>query len=455
VIDEVRGAGPSAADSPPRAIGRLPRTIRRRLPGGLVLRTATQADIEPLADFNVRLHGDELHRAGTWDELGGGHPTLTLRHQVLVEDPANGAIVSAAYLLPMRWRLASVELPIGQIEAVGTDPAYRRRGLSRRIIEGLHGVAASQGYLLTGIVGVRYLYRRFGYEYAVPLNGFRDQDRSTVPTEPGGVPHVRPARLGDAEALSALRQTWTDQLDLVQVVDVDRFRFDIAGHVPKSFMAVDFSVAVDAADQPNAYARALTGPDDGRASVTEVVLGPACQGSEDPIVRGLAAHVLATIDVAAETLVPGIRWWLGAEHRVYDLLAADLGPLDPPYAWYIRVPDAAALLGALAPVLEARLAASPLAGYEGTLTIDRWLETLRLEISLGRVAKVVSSAPRETDGPRGDLVVPPLLFAQLALGYRTVEELRAIYPDVWRADHSAELLAILFPRLRAWLPTFG
>lgn len=443
------------AASPPRAVSRLPRPIRRRLPGGLVLRTATPADIERLADFNVRVHGDELHRAGTWDELGGAHPVLTVRHQLLVEDPASGAIVSAAFLLPMRWRLGSVELPVGQVEAVGTDLAYRRLGLSRRIIEALHAMSASQGHLLTGIVGVRYLYRHFGYEYAVPFNGFRDQERSAARIEPGTLPPVRLARLGDGEALAALRRQWTDRLDLVQVVDADRFRYDVAGHVPRSFMEVSFSVAVDGDDRPIAYARAPTGPDDGWAAVTEVVLGPDCAGREATVVRRLAAHVLANVDVVAEVPVAGVRWWLGAGHPVYDALAPDLGPLDPPYAWYIRTPDAARLLRALSPVLDARLAASSLATFDGALTIDRWIETLRLEFSHGRTASVGTSPPRETDAPRGDAAIPPLLLAQLLLGYRTIEELRAIYPDVWRADHSAELLAILFPRLRTWLPTFG
>ena len=166
--------------------------------------------------------------------------------------------------------------------------------------------------------------------------------------------------------------------------------------------------------------------------------------------------MLATVDATGTGApVAGIRWWLGAEHRVYDLLAADLGPLDPPYAWYIRIPDPARLLRALTPILEARLAASWMAGYDGTVIIDRWAETLRLDISAGRIVAVVSSPPRETDGTRGDAAIPPLLLAQVVLGYRTIEELRAIYPDVWRADGAAELLAILFPRLRAWLPTFG
>ena len=62
-----------------------------------MLRTATPADIERLADFNVRVHGDELLRAGTWDGLGGGHPVLTVRHQLIVEDAASGAIVRCSF----------------------------------------------------------------------------------------------------------------------------------------------------------------------------------------------------------------------------------------------------------------------------------------------------------------------------------------------------------------------
>ncbi len=298
MIAEEHGAGPRVAASPPRASAAFRVRSGDDCRAASYCGPATPADIERLADFNVRVHGDELLRAGTWDELGGGHPVVTLRHQLIIEDPASGAIVSAAYLLPMRWRLGSVELPVGQIEVVGTEPAYRRRGLSRRTIQALHAMSASQGHLLTGIVGVRYLYRRFGYEYAVAFDGFRDQARSTVGIERGAGLEVRPARLDDAVALDAMRRTWTNELDLVQVVDAERFRFDIAGHVPRSFMEVSFSVAVDGLDRPIAYARAPTGPDDGWASVTEVVLGAECRGRESMVIRRLAAHVLGTVDAA-------------------------------------------------------------------------------------------------------------------------------------------------------------
>lgn len=42
---------------------------------------------------------------------------------------------------------------------------------------------------------------------------------------------------------------------------------------------------------------------------------------------------------------------------------------------------------------------------------------------------------------------PPLVFLQLLLSHRSLEELRAFYPDVWADDKAKLLLEILFPKL--------
>ncbi len=251
------------------------------------MRTATEADIEPLADFNVRIHGDELHRAGTWDELGGGHPTLTLRHQLLVEEPASGAIISAAYLLPMRWRLGSVELPVGQIEAVGTDPGYRRRGLSRRIIEALHGIAASQGQLLTGITGVRYLYRRFGYEYAAALERLPGSASSGGRGGCCGLgrasgPPASRTRRRSARCAGHGRTGWTWCRSSIAPVSGST---SPATSRSRSWPSTSRSPSM-VSDRPIAYAGRHRVADNGWASVTEVVLGAGLLGSEGVIVQG-------------------------------------------------------------------------------------------------------------------------------------------------------------------------
>src|SRR6202035_2371232 len=61
-----------------------------------------------------------------------------------------------------------------------------------------------------------------------------------------------------------------------------------------------------------------------------------------------------------------IAFHLGRTHSIYDLLGDALAPrVEPPYAWYIRIPDVPNFLRHIAPALEERLACSVLAGYTG------------------------------------------------------------------------------------------
>ena len=47
------------------------------------------------------------------------------------------------------------------------------------------------------------------------------------------------------------------------------------------------------------------------------------------------------------------------------------------------------------------------------------------------------------DPPAG---CPPLVFLQLLFGYRSLAELRAIFPDVYAEPEAALLIDILFPK---------
>ena len=42
---------------------------------------------------------------------------------------------------------------------------------------------------------------------------------------------------------------------------------------------------------------------------------------------------------------------------------------------------------------------------------------------------------------------PPLTFEQLVLGYRSIDELTAMFPDVWARSDRLLLLDTLFPKL--------
>jgi hypothetical protein len=119
------------------------------------------------------------------------------------------------------------------------------------------------------------------------------------------------------------------------------------------------------------------------------------------------------------------------------------------YAWQVHVPDMAALLRALAPVLERRLAGSPLAGLTGEAPICLYRQTVVLRFAGGRLAEVADVGFRE----RGPIAFPPLQFIPLVFGHRTAQEQKLAYPDVFVAPAYRLLVDVLFPRVPSYLCT--
>ena len=134
-------------------------------------------DIEPLAQFNGRIHGDhgfsEFVAQWTREFASPSHPTCGPDNVTIVEDTTTGQIVSSMCLIPQTWTFDGMPFPVGRPEAVGTDPAYRRRGLVRAQFDVLHAKSDASGHLVQGITGIPWYYRQFDYEYAIDLDGGR------------------------------------------------------------------------------------------------------------------------------------------------------------------------------------------------------------------------------------------------------------------------------------------
>lgn len=90
-----------------------------------------------------------------------------------------------------------------------------------------------------------------------------------------------------------------------------------------------------------------------------------------------------------------LSFYLGRTHPLNAVLAPSLAPItEPPYAWYVRVPDLLAFLQLITPVLERRLANSPAAGYSGELTISLYRSGLYLRFDAGRLPEVAHGRRR-------------------------------------------------------------
>jgi predicted N-acetyltransferase YhbS len=412
------------------------------LGGGLVLKTAEDAqDVERIAE----LHGQAFDPTGaTFTRvLAAGYPGLQPRDFAYVEDTATGEVVSSICLVPTRWRYEGVTLEVGELGIVGTHPDYRRRGLVRALMGWFESELQARGCHLASIQGILYFYRQFGYEYIIPMGyGYQlspeqvpealeaDADLEVRLAGPSDIPLLLEFLAGAQAALG---------VSVERSAEVWRYQDDPARDDED---ALDTYLTLDKG-RPTGYFRVYRHEMQEQDRQGVVV----CEASLLPYRSSLAALRRAKELAAGRRHLKAIRISLPASSPLTWMAAYLGGQPHQPYAWQVRIPDAVRFLKRIAPVLEQRLAASFLAGYNSFLRIDLYTDTIELDWREGRLVDVCSLGPLESRAVR----LPWWVAWQLWLGHRSREELTAWYPDARVEQALQPLIDVLFPKRESWV----
>jgi hypothetical protein len=432
--------------------------LPKALGNGLVMRLATEADIETMAAFNKRLHEEENDPPDsialwTRDLMSGRHPTTSAADFVLVEDTSAGnKLISATCLIPQTWAYDGLAFPVGRPELVATDPDYRRRGLVKAVMEQIHALSHAYGHLVQGITGIPWYYRQFGYEYALELGGGYPLPADAIPTlandetEPF---QTRPAAEADLSRLISLHKHHYQGGMITAVHDQAQWRYILFGQHSGSIQALQTDVILD--DQG-----ALIGYFTCPAVLWGTQLALFELVTNDTVsLHAVLPTVLRALKQRGETLAgrrdpaktfSGLYLSLEPARQIIDILKAKLGPRRPPYAWYIRVPDLPAFTRHIAPVLEDRLGRSVMRGHSGKVNLTFFRGGLQMTFDHGKLAEVSDWQDKEQEGDRRSAGFPYLTFLQLLFGYRSLDELQYAFPDCRASDEATLLLNILFPR---------
>jgi hypothetical protein len=441
-------------------------SYRRDLGGGLVLRWSTAADVERLAALYGQVFRDKQEdplneNVGAWvrDMMGGEHPLLGAGDFALVEDTDGGAIISATCLMNQTWEYEGVAFPIGRPEIVATVEQRRTRGLVRAIFELIHARSAARGHLVQAITGIPYYYRQFGYEYALDLGGYRGVFFSAIPKLKDGEPEpytLRDATRDDLPRVLELYDRERARGPVSTKIDPTYWRWMLDGQRVESGEGGNIQLIVngDGATLGYVLVRRRRWTDAVGIMALSVEPGVPLPAVLPSLLRAIQA-LAPSIPTYRQDMAPATRvaFIFGREHPVYDALGPVLaGTYEPPYAWYVRVPDVPGLLRTIAPALEQRLAASPVvSGYTGELRMDFYRDGLRMAFAEGRLTAAEDWSARAVNwGPKPQAGFPPLVFLQLLFGHRSLDELRYAFPDVWAEQEVRTLLEALFPAQPSW-----
>jgi hypothetical protein len=313
------------------------------------------------------------------------------------------------------------------------------------------------GHMVQGITGIPYYYRQFGYEYALDLDGSRTVYFAAIPQlKPGeGEPYsLRDATPEDLSIVQALYNRERAGALVSTRIDERYWRFMIAHDRRESGEGWRTQLILDAGDRPRGYVltRLTRWADAIAVCGLAVEPGIALVAVLPTVLRALRAQADSLLSTKPDMPSPtNIRFTLGRAHPVYAALGDSLATkYQPPYAWYIRVPDLPGFIRHIAPVLEARLSISAMAGYSGGTRLDFYQGGLRLAFEGGRL-EAAEDWRAAVWGPRPQGGFPPLVFLQLLFGHRSLDELRHAFPDVRSNDEAAALLNALFPAQLSWV----
>ncbi len=449
-------------------------SYRRDLGDGLMLRWSTTDDAEGVAQLmgmiwrnsadepiNVRM-AEAARR-----HLSGGFPLVGPGDCALVEatDQPGRPVVAFAFLWRGEWSYEGIRFAIGQPETIATDPAYRNRGLVRAMLELIHARSAAEGHLVQAITGIPTFYRQFGYEYALDLHGRRIAYAALIPPAPADTPEPYALRAATSADVPLIVELFArGRADSIVWNEIPErywhYLIEVWGPpaAPRDPMLIGVAerllMIVDASGAARGYAMVAAkrwGADLPVYSV-EFIPDVSLAAAAPALLRALLRYgeQLPLVATSPQPLRE-ISLYLGRAHPLNAVLAPALAPVaEPPYAWYLRVTDLPAFLRLIAPALERRLAASPAAGYSGTLTLNFYRDGLRMMFDAGRIIAI--EPWRASDYQNAvDAGMPALLFLQLVFGYRSLADLRHAFPDVGADGMGELLLNALFPARPSWV----
>jgi GNAT superfamily N-acetyltransferase len=429
-------------------------TLPRELGNGLLLRQATLADAEAIANFNSIIHGqpgkpEERVKHWTLALMKGDYPSVSpADFLVVVDQKQDCKIVSTLCLISQIWSFNGIEMKVGQPEIVGTDPEYRRKGLIRAQFEAIHAISKAKGEIIQAITGIPWYYRQFGYEMALNLNGYKFfyfRNISKLAEGETEQYRYRPVTTNDIPVLTTLYESYCKDQPIWRVRNNADWQREISITDEKHLFFRKYWLFETLEGVPVGYFNTLPG-ETYSYNICEVAV---MSGHPLRIVCEYLTRLLNEMtderNKGREKPFEAAIFSLGETSPVYEALGKQLEKLNKPYAWYIRVADLPDFLRRIAPVLEKRLSGSVFEGFSGTLKLNFYVSHLQLTFEKGKLTDIRAYQPQSFED--GDALFPYLTFLQSLFGHRSYSDLRYAFADCYPTnERSRILIETLFPQ---------
>lgn len=390
----------------------------------------TAEELNAILKFNNQLHnGEEIVEYIQSFLLK--YPRKNEIYWLYIKDNKTGNIVSSLCLSPMEWQFENIELPVCEMEFVGTLEAYRERGFIKILNILYEEIMERNGYLMSVIRGIPSFYRSLGYVYISSLD-----ERISISTfkihNKDDTLKIRKAKSDDISFIESKYSEFHKKFSLFSKFNGKCFAFkylndEFTSEVRSTYILEERGVAKNYFSlgwtYDNKYYEIIC-PDLSNREMTvllEYVMKLGNYHDNDEIIISVNKN-----------------------NSLFRYIRSLGGKLVSEYGWQVKIPNIKKYFSFTKKVIESKLKNTEFNELTQSIRISNYKETFKLEFNKGKV-KQIERIVEHPDLELTDLRIHGAFLYKFLLGDKSIDEINFIMKDAIINLSSRKLIETIFP----------
>jgi predicted acetyltransferase len=400
----------------------------------------TDQELEAIINLNLAVHQEEILKPYI-RRIFYEYPKKKDIYWLYILDDKKNKMVSSICLVPLIWQLKRWNLPVCEMEFVGTLEEYRGRGFIKELNQLYEEIMLQNGYLLSVIRGIPYYYRSLGYEFFSSLDERITLPISNIPTTEFQNINIRKANSDDLAFIESKYNEFHKDFHIFNKFDPKCFAFKYLNDNFNTETRSTYIIEV-AGEKNNYFSFGLSY--DGKNY--EVVCPNLNQIHMIKLLQFIKNYGKYSLDDV-------ITLSLSEVSSLYNYIKSLGGNSLSSYGWQVKIPNLKLFFNSIKPVLEERIKRSSLQDITKSIKISNYTEKVELMINQGEIYEI--NIEKGYPNPENtDLRIPGALLYKLLLGDKTIDELNYIIKDAMINPLSKSLIEIMFPKKTSLLGSY-
>ncbi|MHA2168869.1 MAG: GNAT family N-acetyltransferase [Candidatus Kariarchaeaceae archaeon] len=399
----------------------------------LLLRIANSPEeIDKIAQFNLLIHQEEGIDLFV-KRLFSDHPNTKNIYWLYIENIATMEIIASLALLPLKWKIGDQEFKVAEMGYVGTLDAYRGQGLFGIMNTYYEKIAVETGCLLSTLRGIPYYYRKYGYEFALPLLGGYRLSIRKIPSETEETMKIRKITDNDLKDVKTWYENSMKNFCVSMAYDENEFIFRMMNSSCDQFHSMSYVVEQDRKPVGFFSLGSLHDPN----SADLILVSELTENQMIKVLNFLKSYNIGSIDEIT----------INVSHSSnFGKFISDIGGIQvKPWAWQVKIMDLKAFLVAIKTELEKRVENSIFKESSRELTLSDYKQIITIHFIEGKIQEITSKIAYPDRSV--EVRIPKPVLTKLLLSDRTVDEINYIITDTIVKKDSKLFVDTLFPKL--------